>query len=1089
MSSGYGFGERTVSFYCLLSGELVCLLLMLAFGLGARAGDAPAAEDFLVQVWETDSGLPHSTVTSIAQTPDGYLWVGTLHGGLARFDGVRFVSFHPGNTPELRSIEIQKLLVDARGTLWVGTVVSALSSYRDGRFHFERQSSEVPQGWLGGVISSGTNSVALSSIHGWLFRGTRVDGTNRWETFQPAAAEFGFSLCADSQGVIWYRTPGGQLGQVRGNQFVPVLNPPGLRSQQINALITDTAGQLWVGTEKELARWDGQAFVNLTPTNGEPEVAVRQMAPSPDGTLWVWTDRELRKGRGQQWVARVESWGGEGPQSSAFPMSALGVSQSMFADSRGGLWVLHYGDGLWHVNASGKVSRVRAAQGLPSALVECWFEDREGNVWIGLTGGGLARVRVRAFHTVWPTGGLTHPAARSICEDTDGAMWFGTSGDTLLRWRNGEFTNFTPPIEQAVGTHLTVCPGDAGQLWVGSVQNGVVTLEGGKFSRPFPADAIGTVARVIYQDRAGRIWIGSEFGLFRWEQGKLKRFMAADGFTPAYVTAITEDTAGRLWIGTALGELRRYQNGQFTNYGPKDSPTDPQAAALAAASEEGAKPQQNRSLGAQIGGERFWALHADAEGVVWIGVLGGGLLRFHDGQFTRYTSREGLPNEHVSQLLEDGRGQLWLGTRGGIARVSKAALNQFARGETLTAPFITYGKFDGLPAVECAGGSQPACWRSRDGRLWFTTVKGAVWVDADEARSNPLPPPVVIEEISVDGERVTEAGGAAGSSVVPAPARVRIPAGRHYLDFKFTALSLTAPDKVRFKWQMAGLEEDWTPESGRRSASYSFVPPGDYEFRVRACNNDGVWSPTAAAIQLTVLPYFWRTWWFGTLTALVVVAILGAIYSARIARLRGLEHLRLRIARDLHDEVGANLGSISLLAQVMEQQPSRADASLVRGIAGETMDTLRDIVWFIDPKHDRLSDLVTRLNETARSMLPHISYQFHQTGDFRSARLPLAFRRNVPPLFKEALHNILKHAHATSVRITVRRWENQFQFCIADDGAGFDETAAPAGNGLKNMRRRAQEVCGRLEIVSRKGGGTTLTLTAPITQTRAWRKT
>lgn len=191
---------------------------------------------------------------------------------------------------------------------------------------------------------------------------------------------------------------------------------------------------------------------------------------------------------------------------------------------------------------------------------------------------------------------------------------------------------------------------------VGSVQNGVVALEDEKFSRPFPASNIGTVVRVIYKDRAGRIWVGSEFGLFCWEQGNLKRFLASEGFTPAYMTAITDDQTGNLWIGTALGELRRYRAGAFTSYWPKDSPTDPQAAA-AAAEEAGANPLQNRSLGTQIGAERFWALGADAEGVIWIGSRDGGLLRFEDDQFTRYTPHEGLPNAHVSQVLEDQRGR------------------------------------------------------------------------------------------------------------------------------------------------------------------------------------------------------------------------------------------------------------------------------------------------------------------------------------------------------------------------------------------------------------------------------------------------
>lgn len=212
------------------------------------------------------------------------------------------------------------------------------------------------------------------------------------------------------------------------------------------------------------------------------------------------------------------------------------------------------------------------------------------------------------------------------------------------------------------------------------------------------------------------------------------------------------------------------------------------------------------------------------------------------------------------------------------------------------------------------------------------------------------------------------------------------------------------------------------------------------------------------------------------------------IYSIRVSRLRALECLRLRIARDLHDEVGSNLGSISLLAQMMEQSPSSADATQVRGIAVQTIDTLRDIIWFIDPKHDRLSDLVARLEETARVMLAGVKHRFTQEGDFGSADLSLAFRRNVPPLFKESLHNILKHAHATEVDIRVRRQEDRFEFRIRDNGVGFDPARKSSGNGLRNLRKRAAEIGGVVQITSSPGGGTVVAFAARITQTRDWFK-
>ena len=1061
-----------------------CALLTLAFSVSSA--QVSANEDFLVQVWDTDAGLPDSSVTSIAQTPDGYLWVGTSHGGLARFDGQRFVNFHPGNTPALNSIEIRKLVVDLQGTLWVGTVEGELLSYRDNRFQFECLNTETPAAWLSGVLSSSTNSVVLTSSYGWLLQGTLGNGTNRWESLRAPGGYSNPSTCRDGQGTIWYRTSEGRLGQFRTNQFVRVTNPPGLRSPQINTLLTDGAGTLWVGTDKELARWDGGKFVNMTPTNGEPDLNIQQMVACPDGSLWIKTDRDLRKYREQQWVAHVEAWDGGEPQLFTFPLMMNG-------DARGGLWFSLYGKGVWHVNASGQVSRLGEAQGLPNALVECYFEDREGNVWLGMTGGGLACVRERIFHTIWPVTSQSHLLDRSVCQDQTGAMWFGASANVVLRWENGVFSSFTPDPEQSSGFDTTVFPGAAGQLWVGYVGNGVFTLEGDKFTRPFPAADIGTVARVIYRDRAGRIWIGSEFGLFCWEKGALKRFVEADGFTAAYVLAITEDSHSNLWIGTAAGELRCYRDGKFTTFIPKDSPV----AHLVAASEVDAF--QNRNRGVLSGGERFWALYADAEGAIWIGGLGGGLLRFEAGQFTRYTSREGLPSEHINQILEDARGRLWVGTQNGIVQVSKAALNRFAGGEKSQLRFVAYGKLDGLPTAECSGGCQPACWRSRDGHLWFTTRKGAVWVDPEEVRSNPLPPPVVIEDIAVDGHSVAEDKQLAESPAIRLPSRLTVLPGRHYLDFKFTAPSLTSPDRVRFKWRLAGLEREWGRESNRRSVSYSFVPPGDYEFQVQACNSDGVWNETGAAIKLTVQPYFWQTRWFPLVATVGLVVIsaasvalgLRARHRRRLARLEVLrvtELERSRIARDLHDELGSGLTEVTMLTAPFPGADLSSDKLRERlRRAGDRahglVDALDEIVWAVDPAKDNLPALAKYFAGYVEDYLKdsNIACLVQMPVTFPEWSVPAQVRHQLFLAVREAVTNAVRHARPGRIEFTMKlAEERQLEINVTDDGHGFDAATVAAGNGLANQRTRLASVGGYCEIISQLGGGTTVKLTVAL---------
>ena len=1032
-------------------------------------------DDYLVDVWDTDRGLPHSTVKSIAQTPDGYLWIGTLLGGLARFDGVRFVTFDPANSPNLSSIEIQRLQVDAQGTLWIGVVEGAFITRSNGRFHFERQDPKTPCSLMGEVVARRTNEVILSSIFGWLFYGQVENGTNHWTTLKPPEAHLGSVPVADRDGVIWYRQKNLRLGRIRG-QAVEVLNSvPGLQDQRILALAKDIAGQIWVGTPKELARWEGTNFVDEPLTNSQTWQNVRQIAAAPDGGLWVWAGNKMIKWRDPQRQTSVDISG----------LNLFGTQRpvEMHPDIQGGVWLFKYGSGLWHIDADGTIAEIGTRQGLPSNLIECWFQDREGNVWLGLNGSGLACVRRRTFHVVWPDDPAVARSAVSVCEDASGQQWFGTSGDNFLRWADGRFDKWSPPPDEISGVDTTVYADQQNRLWVGTVQNGVWIFETNTLRRPFPSESVGTVVRAFYQDRSGRMWIGNEFGLYCWEKGQLKTFTARDGFASAHVLALAEDEAGTLWLGTAAGELRSYKDGKFTSYRPTDGFVISSNRVVAAPGKAGAL-----ASGSLVGPERFWAIYPDHQGVLWIGTLSGGLLRFQDGKFTRYTTQDGLPNDNVSQILEDTRARFWLGTRGGIACVERADLEKFAQGEATTVPCITYGKFDGLPSIECSGGYQPDCWAGADGRLWFTTIKGATWINPKKPPFNPLPPPVRIEEFWVDKQLVYESDpGPQPRREISEPARpprrlaatpLLISAGRHYFEFKFTALSFVSPDKVQFKWRLRGADREWVDGGTDRSVSYSYLPPGNYEFFVQACNNDGIWNEQGASLKFHLASYFWQTWWFSTLLAFGTGLLLFVLYSIRIARLRGLERLRLRLARDLHDDIGSNLGSISLLAQIMEKHPSSEDARQIRGIVSQTVDTLRDIVWFVDPQHERLSDLVARMTETAKAMLADIPYTFKQTGNFSSTGLPLDFRRNVMPIFKEALHNIIKHAGATEVEIGVSRSNGIFEFIVQDNGRGFFPSDHQSGNGLKNMRRRAAEMKAHLEISSDAAHGTRIKLTA-----------
>jgi len=294
----------------------------------------------------------------------------------------------------------------------------------------------------------------------------------------------------------------------------------------------------------------------------------------------------------------------------------------------------------------------------------------------------------------------------------------------------------------------------------------------------------------------------------------------------------------------------------------------------------------------------------------------------------------------------------------GIFRVSKDDLDRLACGQGGGLRCFSYTRADGLPSLECSGGCQPAGCKTRDGRLWFPTVNGLAVLDPDQIPFNARPPPVLIDDVLIEGEKtksiftVSPSQAAdADELAIPRATLLRVPPGKPRFEFHYTALSLTAPEKVRFKYKLEGLEKEWVEAGTERAAHYSYLRPGDYKFRVLACNNDGVWNETGASLALIILPHVWQTWWFRLLAASALLLLFVLAYEMRLTLERRVTRLRLRMARDLHDEVGSNLGTIALLSEVLSRQAAGANEELgeIRRVTVQTVDSLRDIVWFLDP--------------------------------------------------------------------------------------------------------------------------------------------
>ena len=493
-------------------------------------------------------------------------------------------------------------------------------------------------------------------------------------------------------------------------------------------------------------------------------------------------------------------------------------------------------------------------------------------------------------------------------------------------------------------------------------------------------------------------------------------------------------------------------------------------------------------------------LHLENDGTLWIGTFNG-LNRLKDGRFVAITQKQGLPNDTICAIEDDGRGYFWISSHGGIMRVSQAELNRCADGQIKQLHCLTYGLSDGLPTLECSGGFQPAGCRSKDGQLWFPTSKGLVAVDPGNVRTNTLVPPVVIERLLVDDQVVSE------GTTPESP--LRIAPGRHRFEFQFTGLSFDAPEKMRFRYRLDGVETEWVETRSPRRAFYSHLSPGDYRFRVLACNNDGVWNETGATLAFTVRPAFWQTWWFRTLGAVMIALAGGGIVwldarrrmrrkLERLERQQAIERERARIAKDIHDDLGANLTRINLLSQSVRREINRPDEAIkdverIGDSARHMIRTMDEIVWAVDPQHDTLDSLTSYLGKLAQELMSAAGIRCRLDFPVHLPSWPLTaeVRHNLFLAFKEAIHNVAKHSAASEVQISLVIEPAAFTLIVEDNGCGF-KPELPAGkttpsgnrqpsrNGLVNMRQRMREIGGDCEIQSDRDRGTKLKFYLPV---------
>lgn len=977
-----------------------------------------------------DWHLPQSSVYALVEDHEGFLWFGTREG-LGRWDGYtmhtwKADSFDPASLP---NNVIRSLVEDASGNLWISTE-EGLARLGPKRVHIKRY------GYAGSVVFLGQSGVPWLADFNGLHRYDADDDRfvltipKVGDTDDPSAA------LMDKQGMIWAIWSGNLLTRCdpKSQHCEPIpsstVHPC---DDRIQVLLEDDEGTLWAGTER------GVCCLN------ESRTSLERWSPEATALHRYRVSMQQHDRQGKIWVA---TWGGvfridpDTGQADRYTLDLPGnietqnIVWSLCIDRAGSVWV-GTNWGVYRYDPHAKPFRHLGhdpddSNSLSSGLISALFEDANDRLWVGSIGGGLNRVdrptgRVTHFrHQPGDGQSLSSDIVWAITEDVQGWLWVGTN--------NG--LNRLDPITGRFDVFKIDATWDA---------------------RPGSGATGPNTITALHVDGNGRLWVGTySHELLRWDPSR-QRLVSVLHPSAGRIRAMASGADDVLWLGTENDGLIRLDTGSGTQ-----------------------TPYRHEAeVAYSISSNLIWSIHRDTTGILWLGT-NNGLNRFDPktGRATHYAEREGLPSAVVYGILEDDQGRLWLSTNRGLARFD----DHLPPGRKIR----SFDVNDGLHNVEFNRG---AYFRSRTGTLLFGGDRGVSSFDPEAIHDNPYRPPVIITAAHTS----TLEGTTTDRSLNAQPLALT---HRDYtFSFEFVALNFTNPQRNQYASKLEGFENRWVELGTRRIATYTNVPPGRYIFRVRASNDDGLWKEDGASVALIVHPPFWQTWWFRMLAAAMMLGLVAlAVWRISVHRYQqqlqtlearqALEQERSRISRDMHDEVGANLTEIAIMSELARlgkalPEPVGERLDQIADTARDTLDSIGEIIWAINPENDRLDRLVGYLHNYAAQYFDEMS--IHDTlrfpRDVPEVTVSAEFRRNVFLVQKEALHNLVRHAAASEALIELTLHDGLLDLRIQDNGRGFRAgDVQPESNGLRNMRFRAQEINGELSIESTPNQGTAVRL-------------
>jgi len=834
-----------------------------------------------------------------------------------------------------------------------------------------------------------------------------------------------------ADGSIWVGLNWAGLRRFEDGRFIDYPSVTG----HIRTIHEDRQGNVWLGGIWDgLYRLDSKGLAGYTARDGLLDPHINALWEDRTGNLWVATRRGLNRFRDGKFV----------------PVGIPGAVTSLWEDRKGVLWV---------GRAPGSVSRVAGGKIEPVPEIElldndinCLYEDREGSIWVG-TSDGLSRLRNSKFRLYTTREGLAHNKAAGIIEGDDGTIWVFSDGGGLSAIKDGKIRVFTTRDGLASSFGGSLFQSRDGSVWAGTA-NGLSRIRNGRITSFSTGLLAHRYVSAIYEDQEGLVIAIAALGLFRFEEGKLRPYLADQIGESPFIYQAYQARNGSIWLASGAG-LITIKNDQ----------------AIFLTHEDGLLDNNVQSIG------------EDLEGNLWLASAKAGVACLKDGLVWTLSMKEGLYDDRVTRILPDHHGNLWMACPRGVFRVTKRQIDDYLGGRAGKVDSIAYGAADGMKSSECSYGAQTPGCRTRDGLLWFPTTRGVVAVDPAEVNFNFLPPPVAIEQLIVD------------DVALPPTENLELPPGRRRIAFHFTGLSLLVPEKVQFRYRLEGFDQGWLSAGDRRAAYYTNVPPGRYRFLVTASNNDGVWNQTGASFSLRLKPYFYQTPYFVGIVLAVLALGAGGVYRLRMFELKkrylAVLEERNRIARDMHDTFAQNLGGVALQLDSIKMQFTDIPPLLLQKL-DQTSQMIR---YSLAEAYRAVRDLRARILETRElaEALPEIAEQttagsgvvldIQLKGTAR--RLPSIAEDNLLRIFQEMMANAVKHARARKISVELAFDTTSLTLRVADDGCGFDaEKAFSLGEGhygLLGMQERVERLGGRMSLKSQPGEGTEILVQVPMT--------